>query len=955
MIRIDRRKPVRSLLILHFDRPKELLSGIYCAMVCRMLDAANSKIRSEPRLHALLVVCLFAFLCAGVFSPLLLAGRSLVVHETLLQFWPAFFGERTTWTTRLFSGYPLMGDPQTMMWYPLSLVFSYFGWWNAFVLTAYVLAGSFTYGYLYSLTSSRFAAFAGGTLYSLSGFFLIRLVHTNIIHSAAWLPLLIWSLEMQRRRESRSWMVITAIAVGCGALAGHPQIWVYSLTLAGLYALTMAPACPAGAWRFLRSSLIGVVLGAGLAGILFVPMMELTRESLRSEITPQYAVTFSLSFAQLPLLLFPLLSSDPSQGPALQFPWFEVTGYVGLLSIALACIGLVQTCRERVARFWFVASIIAVLLALGASTPIGRLAFLIPVYNTFRAPGRHLLEFTFAVSVLAAFGIASLERMPTEKRVRSVLVACIGLCLVLSCVAVFLSTSEKLLVLLLPYAVLLVSAPILYLWARSPSTARATLLLVVMVLDCAHVGYFLVLQDVRFRQWDLSKPEYLTKYQNILNRSWQRLSPLRAAEQPLEAAPPNLSRLWGIANVGGYNPLILRRYSELSNMTSFGRILYHSLDPRDRGLDILSLRYLLASKSFLDGSWDFERLGLGWRNDDLEIELGSGCGPRNPTSVSFRLPAVESTEIGVVSSLSCSVGVLDKSNVLKLNVIGADNSIQTFFIKASIDTSEWAIDRADVHSVISHGRAEVFESFPSVDERGAAFEGHHFASIVALPPTAIRELRLEWAGRAGTISLQKISLGNKLARRSYAINREADYLADSTRWRHDGTFGETSVYENLRAMPRAWLVSRAVTLSPSEVLRTIRESTLPDGTAYNPSEVALVENPLTLNSQKDTERTASIVSESETRIDLRTHSREPAFLVLSDTYYQGWQATVDGRPVTIYRSNYVSRGVALPSGDHVVTFSFRPVSFTVGLVISLLAFLFIVGLLVTKPRSSGNT
>ena len=66
-------------------------------------------------------------------------------------------------------------------------------------------------------------------------------------------------------------------------------------------------------------------------------------------------------------------------------------------------------------------------------------------------------------------------------------------------------------------------------------------------------------------------------------------------------------------------------------------------------------------------------------------------------------------------------------------------------------------------------------------------------------------------------------------------------------------------------------------------------------------------------------------------------------LVLTDLFYPGWQALVDGRPAQMYRADYAFRGVPVPGGTHVVEFRYRPVSFIAGAMISGLTLLGLVG------------
>ena len=73
-------------------------------------------------------------------------------------------------------------------------------------------------------------------------------------------------------------------------------------------------------------------------------------------------------------------------------------------------------------------------------------------------------------------------------------------------------------------------------------------------------------------------------------------------------------------------------------------------------------------------------------------------------------------------------------------------------------------------------------------------------------------------------------------------------------------------------------------------------------------------------------------------------SKENRLLVLSDTYYPGWKALVDGKPEKIYQANYAFRAVPLNAGTHKVEFVYDPVSFKLGAGVTLLGILGSVGI-----------
>jgi hypothetical protein len=73
------------------------------------------------------------------------------------------------------------------------------------------------------------------------------------------------------------------------------------------------------------------------------------------------------------------------------------------------------------------------------------------------------------------------------------------------------------------------------------------------------------------------------------------------------------------------------------------------------------------------------------------------------------------------------------------------------------------------------------------------------------------------------------------------------------------------------------------------------------------------------------------------RVTVRVHLEAPGLLVLGDTYYPHWTATVDGEPARVHRANYLFRAVPVPAGTHVVEFVYRPRHFYAALGVSALA------------------
>jgi hypothetical protein len=164
-----------------------------------------------------------------------------------------------------------------------------------------------------------------------------------------------------------------------------------------------------------------------------------------------------------------------------------------------------------------------------------------------------------------------------------------------------------------------------------------------------------------------------------------------------------------------------------------------------------------------------------------------------------------------------------------------------------------------------------------------------------------------------------------------------------SRWKRLATIGNVSIFENARALPRAWLASSELVASDEGQLNIIRTGKSPDGSPWNPLETALVESSTGLRSEKENageqKSLATVTRHEPNQLEVKTESAVPGILVVSENHYPGWRAYVDGRLVKMRRVNYNQRGVALAAGDHIVTFAYWPLSILAGFAISAITLL----------------
>jgi uncharacterized membrane protein YfhO len=95
---------------------------------------------------------------------------------------------------------------------------------------------------------------------------------------------------------------------------------------------------------------------------------------------------------------------------------------------------------------------------------------------------------------------------------------------------------------------------------------------------------------------------------------------------------------------------------------------------------------------------------------------------------------------------------------------------------------------------------------------------------------------------------------------------------------------------------------------------------------------------------------AKVLAKRPGYYEIEAENEADAYLVLSEAYYPGWRAEVDGQAVDVLPANHLIQTNRLPAGKHVVRFEYRSRFLGLGFAVAALAVLIPVGLLVRRHR-----
>ncbi len=930
--------------------------------------------------------------------PALLAGAVPVEDDLKVFYFPLLVatanalahGHLALWSPAVFSGYPLFADGEAGMLYPLHLLLlPWLAPESALVALRVVhsiLAASFTFTLLRTLGTGRIAGLVAGLIYAYSGFAAGQIIHANVFHAIVWLPL---ELSLVERAfcsppGARLRCALLAGAVfGIQALALHVHITLMSALTVGLFTVYRAArelpiaslvrerrgaALRAGAAQFIVGlgiaiGILGVVgaVGIGIGAVQLLPLAELGEQTSRGRgLAAGAASVNSIWWGDLLTFFLPRLYDTPAGGYWGLWVKWETVLYVGVAPLVLALMGLtLGSGRHR--GFFAGLGALGLLLAFGPNTPLPGWALVhsLPGFDVLRSPGRFSLLVSLAVAVLAGYGVEWLARQRAA-RPRASLAALAWGATLWALANVALGQASR--AVAMPGAATWLGDQYLQrpgvpsIVDGTPLTADRLSSLAAAALDpggfwpawqlllipATGIALALWLLGVRARPaavgWTLAIVFVDLWCVGLTFHPYARLEALRpsvpavllaqddapfrvytppTAEDKTTAVEPNRLLTTGVQEANGYSSLEPDRHAAYVGAIQF-------VD--NHLLDLWNVRYVVRRNrpellpSYAGTSFHPQRPLFNGRS----TTPGAG-GALLPEGGDAR-----ATEVIIVSSLWNALNVPDGQEVARVVLHGTHGETRVLPVLAGRDVADAALDVPGVPITASHSRATVAFQYQRSDPAGERFGEQLYAGRLAVsPPMKVAEVEVQPTTPLGGLQVYGLGLYD-------AATGEVTQARQKRKFNLVYRDGQISIFENSRVMPRAFLVPRArVAGVGQDVLATMMSG------PFDPSQIAVVENPpagipLPSGDAQAFTGTASIVSYRDNSVVIRTAADREGMLVLSDSFYPGWVAEIDGRATPILRTDFLFRGVVVPAGEHVVTFSFRPWSLALGAVLTLL-------------------
>jgi hypothetical protein len=854
------------------------------------------------------------------------------IHEQVRQ------GSFPLWDPYLFSGFPIIGDPQAGTVYPLNYLLFLFQIGaplkykavECLLVFHYFLAGLFMYIFARSFRISEFSALISGLVYMLSGYMASHAQHMATTHSMVWIPLIFYFARLSFLKKSLWYVILTGLALAMQSLIGYVQMACYTLLALLLFylwemSLSVAETKRLYAVRRLLGYLVLMLtVFAGITAILMIPTYELGSLSIRKLVEFDEAVS-GMSPIHLISLLLPNFLGGLRGKPAMYGRDVTETDlYIGILPLILVFLSFryFKHLQKR-DYFWVICSVLFTLLCFGGETFLAEaIYYLVPGFNYLHRLVNYFSIANVCLCLLAGFGMQALtsnDPLDAEQKpiafnrlmevpiLLAVVILIAGFLLISAPDNLHVTIGKSIVELTLLLVFFLASAGLLALHTHKllPAPIGKTLMLVVLLVDVFGYNHNQPFNAGRFNPNTELTPRLLGGSPSLLN-FLRRDNPdnWRMAFTCGQQNGPNVFKM---RSINGYNPIMLKSYSEFLPQFFPSQWLGAAFDFNSPLVDLLGVKYVITCDTFHEqtklGDLPAQKYDLVFREWFRVYKNKSELSP-----VGFFPQAVTLEDDGAILSLLSDASFFDPRRVLVLKKAAGrpvpDQLTATpVFLKIEAEHP----DR---------------KSTGTVEKTKSASDGKFLGY---------------WGKVAGDFAEYSFHLPKDLERCTLAV-RYCSAEGMPTNWKISIINDASTTSEPLTLPPTVhwnseWHLASVTLKQLKKGRNTLRiESTSP--VYVNTDNFFLIEQiPTTVASSR---ARLQMVDYKPTAITIEAATDREGFLFLNEIDYPGWKAYVDGQEEAVLKANYLFRAIRLKAGSHRVVFKFQPTSFYLGATITLL-------------------
>jgi len=857
-------------------------------------------------------------------------AKNLLLSDPFYAFYPRRYfikqafqqGYYPLWNPYILGGHPALADTLSQTFYPpvlaATLLLSAARTLPVLAWFHLVIMGVLMYGFLRKLELRPASSLFGTIAWMLNGNMVVWLENPFRLSTLAWMPGVYLFYEIAMRRRKAWPLAIGGLMYGLSILGGHIQfalgIGISLAAYAMLHTTIRSRRIGRIVWQPLASAAMIGLLGAGIGAVQLLPAGKLVTMSQRHVMDADAFLSTRWPIEHTIGLWIPDFYGNPVRFPywgALNYA--EVTAYYGSFALALSLSAIVLT-RRAEGRFF--TALLAITVLIAAGTPVASLVAWIPQARYFRL--NSLIAFIpFFGAAAAAFGLEA-----SANRERSALLT-IGTPAVCMICLVALTAG------LAPGDPSQLSA----LWdSIAPQIWRTALFWLLGLVTLAMIGLkpalgisaSICLLAVDLVQW--GQPFNPVNTVDILCPENEVTTWLRADDSLYRVLPlqsdrlvfgPNVLSVFDFAETGGYSSVIVDRYRQLVKAIddtvavwwlrgNTNMLVNSRFDPL---FSMLNAKYILISHQIEQPVTSVEETHPGCEEPELQLKSGS----RITQTFEVHNPGLNRVDIEFPPTRY-------QGDAPLRFLLWRDREDGQLIADISVDTQE-----------LVQGGTHVFFFAPVPDSIG-----HKFVWALELPD-AHNEIAI-------ALCQAKEGPPGQVAFSAYSVQLE---LADI----RQGVW----IYRNPNTLPRAYVSHHVELVNDEQALRELRSAgfdpwhsvmiAAPAPTEIQDQLLALTQSPPTTQLSH-----VSILDYEANRVTVEAQLDKPGVLVLADTWYPGWKASVDGQDTTILRTNYALRGVYLDAGTHYVEFYFHPQSLYTGLVLSTAALILAALIVLTERR-----